>query len=86
MFMMSVLYFRMSAESPATVISASSPEGELGDHLQDKAEPLLALRLISMDNGNSDMEDADEPAGRACESPAVPLICPRPIKIKIHGH
>jgi len=70
---------RMSAESPNTVVSASSPETELGDRLQDKSEPLLGLRLISMDTENSDTEDADEPA-RNTESPAVPLICPRPIK------
>ncbi len=70
-----ILIFRASDQSPATVVSASSPEADLSDQVKRKAEGLPGLRLISMEEGMSTEERSKE-----CRSPEIPVCCPVPIK------
>ena len=72
---LSVVFCRASDQSPATVVSASSPEVDIGDHIKVKREGLPGLRLISMDEGMS-----REERERECKSPEIPVCCPVPVK------
>ena len=57
------------------MVSASSPEVDIGDHIKVKREGLPGLRLISMDEGMS-----REERERECKSPEIPVCCPVPVK------
>ena len=72
---LSVVFCRASDQSPATVVSASSPEVDIGEHIKEKREGLPGLRLISMDEGMS-----REERERECKSPEIPVCCPVPVK------
>jgi len=63
---------RASDQSPATIISSSSPEAGF-----EEKHPILypGLRLISNKKENEDQE-------RDCISPQVPIICPIALKGK----
>ena len=76
-FLHSVMISRASDQSPATVVSASSPEADLSDQVKRKAEGMPGLRLISMEEGLSTEERSKE-----CRSPEIPVCCPVPIKGK----
>ena len=68
-------YFRASNESPATIVTTSSPECDLEDRSENAKYP--GLRLISMDEGVS-AEEKD----RQCDSPVIPVLCPVPVRGK----
>ena len=63
---------RASDASPATIIYSSSPECTAEENIKPSFQ---GLKLISMDEGKS-----EEERERECSSPAVPVICPVPIK------
>ena len=75
------VFCRASDQSPATVVSASSPEVDIGDHIKVKREGLPGLRLISMDEGMS-----REERERECKSPEIPVCCPVPVKGEYTSH
>ena len=59
------------------MVSASSPEVDIGEHIKVKREGLPGLRLISMDEGMS-----REERERECKSPEIPVCCPVAVKSK----
>ena len=67
---------RASDASPATIIYSSSPECTAEENL--KGPTYSGLKLISMEEGKSEEENE-----RECSSPAVPVVCPVPIKGKL---
>ena len=66
---------RASNDSPATIISTSSPECE--ERVTSLQYP--GLKLISMEEAGGDVE-------RTTNSPEIPVLCPTPIKGKIVTH
>ena len=63
------------------MVSASSPEVDIGEHIKVKREGLPGLRLISMDEGMS-----REERERECKSPEIPVCCPVAVKSKKSSH